>query len=887
MSHRRIALVSAAASFALALAAGISAPAGARISAPAGADQPYAFDRTFGRLPKTVVPTGYDITLQPDLASRTTTGHEVVHVRVRHATNTIAFNTLELTVTSASLGAAYGVPTIATDEKAQQTTLSFAHAIAPGTYALALDFKGKIGTQPEGLFVAPYTTAQGGKEEMLATQFESTDARRMFPSWDEPAYRATYRLTVTVPADFEAVSNMPVSAERTSGALKTVSFAQTPKMSSYLVVFCAGRFKSISDSVDGVKLRVVAPHDRIDHARYALESEKKLLHYYDTYYGYKFPLPKLDLIDVPGGFPGAMENWGGITFTEQALLFDPKVEPESAKEDIFVTIAHEMSHQWTGDLVTMSWWSGIWLNESFADWMQTKASDHFNPQWHLWDRVEGDVEAAMSTDQQSTAHPIETPVEDETQAAAAFDVITYQKGGAVIRMLEHYLGEDTFRDGVRTYIKAHAYSNSTAADLWSGLDSAAHRNVAAIASAFIEQPGVPLVSANATCANGRRTLALTQQRFLIEPGETSTERWAIPVGIEAGGKTTYTLLTGSSATAAAGSCSQPFSVNAGAYGYYRVRLDPVSNAAQIARLGDMSVAERARFIGDTNASVLSEALPASQLIAAVGAVRPDDALTVWTSVQSALGGLANLEAGQPGRAAFDAYQVRVLAPVFARLGWDARPAESPQAEPLRAQLIEVLGDSGDKAVIAEAQARFAKFVADPTSLSPALRQPVLDIAGSYADEATWETLLGLLAKAHGPVEQRQYATALWRARDPALAAKNLAMATQLPPETGGVLGYYDVAIVALAGRQPDAAWAYFKAHSDELGSKISAFMRPLVIPQLAPLFWNAAPVAELDALIDATPNLPPASALKAKHQIDVRVNQRAQLLPAVDAAVRG
>jgi aminopeptidase N len=863
----------------------VSAYAGSAC-APASADAPFTFDRTFGRLPKTVVPSNYDITLRPDIVNRRTTGHEVVHLRVRSATTTIVFNTLELTVTGATLGTAQGTPSITTDEKAQQTTLHFAHPVAPGAYDLTLDFSGKIGTQPEGLFVQPYTTASGGKEEMLATQFESTDARRMFPSWDEPAYRATYKLTVAVPADFEAVSNMPVQSQRSAGSDKIVSFERTPKMSTYLVVFCAGRFASISDSVDGVKLRVVAPHDRIDNARYALDSEKKLLHYYDTYYGYKYPLPKLDLIDVPGGFPGAMENWGGITFTEAALLFDPKIEPESAKEQIFVTIAHEMSHQWTGDLVTMDWWSGIWLNESFADWMQTKASDHFNPQWRLWDRVESDVEDAMRSDQQSTAHPIEQPVADETQAAAAFDEITYQKGGAVVHMLERYLGEDTFRDGVRAYIKAHAYSNSTAADLWQGLDSAAHRNVAAIASDFIEHPGVPLVTADATCANGSRTLTLSQQRFFIEPGDSSKQLWSIPVGISVAGKTSYTLLSTKSASVAAGSCAQPFVVNAGALGYFRVRLDPASTAAQIAHLSDLTVAERARFIGDTNASVLAGALPASQLVAAIDAVRPDDALTVWTSVGSALGGMADLEAGQSGRSAFEAYEVRVLSPVFARLGWDARPGEGPQAESLRSQAIQTLGQAGEPAVIAEAKARFAKFVADPGSLTPALREPVLDIAGSYADEATWETLFGLFKKSTNALEGRQYALALWRARDPALAAKNLAMATELPSEMGGTLGYFDVLTVSLGGRQPDAAWAYFKAHSDALSSKISGFMRPLVIPIVAPLFWNAAPASDLYALIDATPNLPPAQAAKAKHVIELRLKQRSELLPAIDAAVR-
>lgn len=878
MFHFRVARSGAGPLFALAaVAAGF---------APASADQPYTFDKTYGRLPKTVVPTGYDITLRTDVANRTTSGREVVRVRVRETTRTIVFNTLEMSVSHATLGGGAGAPVIATDDKAQQTTLTFPHPVAPGTYDLTLDFAGKIGTQPQGLFVQPYTSATGAKEEMLATQFESTDARRMFPSWDEPSFRATYRLTVSVPQDFEAVSNMPAAGEKVAGGVKTVTFARTPAMATYLVVLCAGRFASISDSVDGVRLRVVAPRDRIGNAAYALDSAKKLLAYYDSYYGYTYPLPKLDLIDVPGGFPGAMENWGGITFNEALLLFDPKLEGESSKIEIFETVAHEMSHQWTGDLVTMDWWSGLWLNESFADWMQTKATDRFNPQWHMWDRVEGDVEFAMGSDQQSTAHPIERPIEDETQASGAFDEITYQKGGAVIRMLEQYLGEDTFRDGVRAYIRAHAYSNATAADLWNGLDSAAHRNVGALASAFIEQPGVPLVTADATCANGRRTIALSQQRFFVEPGQHSTERWTIPVGIAVDGKTSYTLLSGPTANADGGSCDRPFAVNAGAIGYFRVRLDPASTAAQIARLNDLSVPERARFIGDTNALMLAGVVPASQLVAAIAAVRPDDALTVWSSVLAALRGMNDLEAGQSGQAAFDAYRVRVLAPVFARVGWDPKPNEDPQTETLRVELIAALGDAGDRDVIAEARARFATFVANPASLAPALREPVLGTAGTYADEATWEKLHALFASATGPVEGRQYAIALWGARDPLLAAKNLNMATELPPQMGGELGYYDVVVVALNGRQPRAAWAYFKTHADALASKLSAFERPLVLPQLAPLFWNTAPVAEIDALIDATQNVPPDQAARAKHRIDVRLSQRAQLLPSIDAAVK-
>jgi aminopeptidase N len=853
----------------------------------AGADSPYSFDATHGLLPKNVVPIAYQIALVPDLAKRVTAGHETVRIAVRAATKTVVFDTLEITVSRATLGSQFGTPAIVTDRKAQRTTLTFPKTVGPGTYALRLDFAGKIGTQPEGLFVQPYTTASGKKEEMLATQFESTDARRMFPSWDEPAFRATYRLSVTVPKDFVAVSNMPVASVAPSGERKTVTFERTPKMSTYLVVLCAGRFASISASVDGIRVSVVTPRDRIAQARYALSSATELLAYYDEYYGYKFPLPKLDLIDVPAGFPGAMENWGGITFTESDLLFDPKIEPESAKIDIFETIAHEMSHQWTGDLVTMDWWSGLWLNESFADWMETKASDHFNPQWHLWDTVEGDTEFAMHSDQQTSAHPIEQRIDDDKQASSTFDELTYQKGGAVIRMVEQYLGEETFRDGVRAYVKAHAYSNATAADLWSGLSGAAHQDVGALAGAFIATPGVPLVNVTTSCAAGRRTISLSQQRFLVEPGATSTQAWTIPVGISVAGKISYTMLAGKTATADGGACDAPFVVNAGGAGYFRTHLDDADASAAIAHLGDLTVAERARFIGDTNASVLAGATDPKQLVAAVAAVKPDDALTVWSAVQSSLREISDLEAGQSGLANFDAYRVRVLSPVLARLGWDAKPSDDANTPALRSDLIESLAYSGDSATILEAKSRFAKFLADPSSLAPGLREPVLTAAGIFADRPAWEALHKLFRAAKSPVEAQQYAEALWSARDPELAARNLAMATngEIPPELGGILPYEDIVIVAVRGRCPDAAWSYFRAHATEMGSKVSEVLRPFVVAQIAPLFWNSAPKDQLDGYIDATPNLPPPLAAKAKHQIDVSLAERAALLPAIDATV--
>ncbi|MBD5634218.1 MAG: M1 family metallopeptidase [Candidatus Eremiobacteraeota bacterium] len=849
----------------------------------ARADQPFNFDTTPGHLSKNVIPLDYDIVLQPQSAARTTSGTEKIGLRVRAATPTIVLSTLEMSVSRASLDGA--VATVATDETKQQTTLTFAHPVAAGLHSLRLAFAGKIGTAPQGLFVQPYTTSDGVKEEMLATQFESADARRMFPCFDEPAFRATYHLTATVPADFTAVSNMPVERERNTAAGKVVTFERTPKMSTYLVVLAAGRFKEISDSVDGVKLDVFAPHDRIDQATYALAAEKKLLAYYDDYFGYRFPLPKLDLIDVPGGFPGAMENWGGITFTESDLLFDPKLEPESAKVDIFETIAHEMSHQWTGDLVTMDWWSGLWLNEGFADWMETKASDHFNPQWHLWDRVEGDVATAMSSDQKATSHPIEQPVPDDTQAGATFDEITYQKGGAVIRMMEQYLGEDTFRDGVRAYLRAHAYGNTTSADLWASLGSVAHRDVGALVDPWIVAPGLPVVTATTSCANGHRTIALEQHRFLVDGGDAGTQLWPIPVGISTGGASAYTLLSGRTATVDGGACDAPLEVNSGALGYYRVGLDESATTAEIARLPQYSVAERARAIGDLNALMLAGTVPPARLFAALGEVRSDDALTVWGASLRALRGIADLENGGSGQPAFEAYSVRLLRPVLQRIGWNAAPNEDSQTESLRSDLIDALGTAGDRATIAEANARFARFNTDPSSLPPSLRGSVLGVAGSYADGATWEELRKHFLATKNPEEAQQYARALWAARDPELARKNLQMAVDgsIPAEFGDILPFIDIVDVAAAGRQRQLAWTFYQTHGKAMTAKLSAFVQPFVTGQIVPFFWNAAPETELDAVIDGAVGTPAQLKAKAKHDVSLRLAQRDRLVPPIDA----
>jgi aminopeptidase N len=849
------------------------------------AESPFNFATTPGKLPKDAVPISYDIQLKPDIEKRTFTGSETVALDVRKPARTITLNANAIAITSAKLLGSDGSAaraTVAIDASQQIATLTFQKEIAPGAYQLLLDFSGTINQSGQGLFYATYQEeTSGAKKTMLGTQMEAADARRLFPCWDEPAFRAKFRLTTTVPANFTAISNMPIERETNTREGKEVHFAETPPMPSYLVVFCAGELEAIYGEADGVKIGVVTTKGKAETGRYALESAQRILHYFDEYFGIKYPLPKLDLIAVPGGFGGAMENWGGIVFYESALLFDPAKSSEVTKQRVFEVTAHEMAHQWFGDLVTMAWWDNLWLNEGFASWMGTKCSDHFNPQWQIWLRANAEKQRAMATDALSSTHPIQQPVKTETEADSAFDEITYQKGQSFLRMLESYLGEEDFRTGIRSYIQAHKFSNSTTADLWNALGEASKKPVGALAASWTEQPGLPLVSVSA----GETGLTTSQERFTVHQKISKPLEWKIPIAwrdVQAAASTSprVSLLEQKSAVLPDVQPAQVVKLNAGDVGYFRVAYDGAHFEKLLSSAPQWPEADKVNLLSDTWALVEAERRPIADYLKLVEALRADDGLALWEQITATLSFIDALYIGNKDRPAFQAYTRSLLKPVFDRVGWDSKPAEETARGLLRVTLITTLGDFADQDVINTARERFQEFFADQNTLPPDLRPAVLDVVGRYADQKTWEMLHELGLKTKSIEEKGHFYSAMAGALDPELAKRTLPLS--LTDELPAPRATRIVANVSRSGEQPDLAWKFAQAQRKQFELKLGALGKIYFAPTVMRAFSDAKRATELEVF--ARKNLPSDAKSeigKAAEEIRFKADLKARLLPEI------
>lgn len=859
------------------------------IGTAAASEAPFDFDRAPGALPKNVVPTDYRIAVTPDVTARTFAGRESVTLRFRTETNEVVFNTLNLKLRDVRLDGR-PVTTVATDNAAQVTTVRLAAAAPAGVHRLTLSYSGVIETEPRGLFLQPYAKSDGSQGAMLSTQMEATDARRMFPCWDEPAFRATFRLAATVPADWATIGNMPIVRREVHGKLATTTFERTPRMPTYLVEFSAGQLRELSAQAGNVRFGVWAVAGKESEGAAALANAQQILADYDRYFGYSFPLPKLDSIAIPGGFEGAMENWGAITFNGQVLLMS-KGSSISDRQTLYFVQAHEMAHQWNGDLVTMGWWDDIWLNESFASWMSAKETDRRNPSWKWLESRDVSRQSAMRADAQVSSHAIQVHVTDGRLAATAFDpAITYNKGEAVLRMLEAYLGADTFRDGIRRYIEAHAFGNATTADLWNALSAASGKDIRGIAADWTEQPGFPLVSVTAHCAAGHRTLSLSQRRFFLAPpvhGKLEATHWSIPLQIRAAPREAphAVLLTRDGQSVAAGSCQTPLSLDAGAIGYYRVQYDPATLAINTRAFATLADGDRIALLDDQWALTQARAAPLGSYLALAQRMGGDLDTRAWQQITGALGAIEYDERGSAGHDAFATYARSIIRPLEERLGWNGRPGETADLQKLRRTAIEDLGAWGDPQVIAEARRRFAAFMRDRSTITPDDQPMILNVVARYADAATFEELHALAKQStDGALKSRLY-LALAVVRDPKLAAQvaQIAVGSEIPPQLATLRMQM---FFAMATERPKLAWGTFSGNVDSLLAPYGS-LAPVIEAQYVPqIFWDSISPDRMEAWLKAhiAAQMAP-QIVKGMESARFQVAEKVRLVPEAEAYV--
>ena len=690
-------------------------------------------------LPTTVTPLHYAIDINPDAANMRFSGEVKIDLKINAPTQTIVLNAADLEFQKATLSGT-GPATVSFDKARQTATLTFAKKLAVSEHTLDIHYTGLINQNAAGLFALDYDTA-AGKKRALFTQFENSDARRMFPGWDEPGIKATFDLSTTVKSNDFTLSNTPIKKTETlAEGLKKVYFATSPKISTYLLFLSIGDYERVSRIVDGIDIGVVVKRGDTAKAQYALDTAVQILPYLQNYFGVKFPLPKLDLLAAPGQSQTfrAMENWGAIFYFESALLVDPALTTESDRRRIFSVIAHEMAHQWFGDLVTMAWWDDLWLNEGFASWMAYKVCDHFHPEWKVWMDAQNATSYAMLSDARAGTHPIVQPINDVLQVNQAFDSITYQKGSAVIRMLETYIGEKTFRAGVRNYIKAHAYGNAVTNDLWHELSKVSSTIINEMARDFTQQAGIPLVDVSAT-EHGWR---LTQARFANDDSTPADRNWHVPVnarvlaadktGSDNLNKQWRGVLSRTAALDVPGNKQEVLLVNSNQTGYYRTRYSPETYAALVKQFVQLDPSDQLGLLNDSRELAYSGYVPLTDFLSLVDQISPEMDATVLKTIADRLKNIDYFYTDLPGQKAYLAYARDKLQPIYAKLGWAAQADEDTNFAKVRSTVLQAMAHFDDAKVLKEANNRFTDFLKEKTSLSSEMRKTVLSIIAAHA-----------------------------------------------------------------------------------------------------------------------------------------------------------
>jgi len=744
-------------------------------------------------LPKNVKPLGYDLWFKPDLENFKFEGHAVIRLDVLEYTDTITFHSADLVFNNVLLrsGLVPYVPNeIAFDKNKKTVTLKFSEKFGAALYTqliipkfeLEISFTGEINDQLCGWYRSIYELPSGEKRYMATTQCEAIDARRVFPCWDEPAQKASFKVTVEIPENLTAISNMPAYGESTTAlGWKQVNFYPTPPMSTYLFALMVGEFEWVEKRTkDNVLVRVCTTPGKKDLGKFALTQAVAVLEYYTEYFGVPYPLPKLDLVAIPDFAAGAMENWGADTFRETYLLIDPINSSIAAKERVVEVIDHEIAHQWHGDLVTMSWWDGLWLNEGFASWMELIAGSKLHPNWGPEEKfLAEDFLRALSADALASSHPIHSEIKSDDEINEGFDWIAYSKGAAVIRMIENFIGSEVFRRGLKRYMQAHAYGNTNPEDLWDALETESGKPVRYIMDPWIKQIGYPIIEVKRTTSDdGQSTLSIKQERFLYE--ETSFSRseiWSIPIGISVKSGNRLSLLIDSKESKAI----VPYlpgdwiKLNSGHTGFFRVYYEPsdLKMLSDAIKHWELPVSDRIVLCDDVFALTRAGYYPSYLFLDFLNSYENEDNLHVWQVIISRLNALALICAGAPFANSFSTYTRKLLRNIVKDLGWEEKPNEPHDKKILRELVLLTAGENGDETIINEARRRFADYVIYPEGSNPNLRRAVLGIAAASGNLLHHKTMREFYVESKLQEEQERILRALTSFSNPDLIMETL------------------------------------------------------------------------------------------------------------------
>jgi aminopeptidase N len=786
------------------------------------------------RLPEVARPENYKLTFTPDLDKAKFEGDETIAIRLLKASSEITLNAADIdfhdvTVTS---GGTTQKAKVTAQKAKEMVVLTVEKPLAAGPATVHITYTGVLNGEMRGLYLGK--DDQGRK--YAASQFEATDARRAFPSFDEPGYKATFDITAIADKGLVAISNQKIMSDTPGpGNKHTIRFATTAKMSSYLAALVVGDFDNIEGEADGIPIRVYATPGKKEMGTFALDVATNVLKYYDHYFGIKYPYGKLDLIGLPDFSAGAMENTGCITFREVILLIDEKQGSIGLKKEIAGVIAHEMAHQWFGDLVTMKWWDDIWLNEGFATWMSSKPIEAWKPEWNFNLDDVSETGGTLNVDSLANTRPIHQAADTPAQIQELFDGIAYGKAAAVLRMLESYLGEETFREGVNAYLQKHQYANATADDFWDAQAKTSKKTVDKIMPTWVKQAGVPIVNVKAQCSGNSTNVTLTQRRYYFDRSKfeaANDQLWQIPLclrGSASGKDAKCELMTKKEENFTLPGCSTWVLTNAGATGYYRTafQADAVRALASDAET-KLTPAERITVENDTWASVRVGHEPVGDYLAFAQGLQSDRNNAVMEDVLGALGYIGQYLVGESDGDAYRVWLRQYLSPAMKEVGYEAKTGESDEQRSLRADLFRALGyDARDPETLEEARKIADKALDDPASVDSDMAGGALAIAALRGDSAFYDRVMAATKNPKSPELYYKYLYTLPRFSDPKLLQRTLEFAISPEVRSQDALQVITTVMRNPAGRE--LAWDFIQSQWDAVAKAGGPFASAEVV----------------------------------------------------------